>query len=162
MILPTLSADFSDGDLGSGVSDGSGVSAADTVVVSLARLRPEEVVQDEVPIDVDQTMVEQNLGSVVYTRTDKLAGGAYQFTVEVQDRLGNSEPVSRIFAIEGEDPMVVITAPASGQTLSSYKNNNNVSNLNDITGFYTGGGGVEDAQITAFTINVNLFLVMLP
>ena len=143
---PTLSAIFSDGKSGSGVSDGSGVSAADTVVVSLARLRPEEVVQDEVPIDVDQTMVEQDLDSVVYTRTDKLAGGAYQFTVSVQDRLGNTEPVSVIFAIEGEDPIVIITAAASGQTLSSYDDI-------DITGFYSGGGGVEDAKITRFTIN---------
>ena len=63
------------------VSDGSGVSAADTVVVSLDRLRPEEVVvQDAIPIDLDQNRVEQDLDSVVYTRTDKLAGGAYQFT----------------------------------------------------------------------------------
>ena len=140
--LPTLLASFSDGDLGSGVSDGSGVSAADTVVVSLARLRPEEVVQDAVTINVDQDMVEQNLDSVVYTRIDQLAGGAYQFTVSVEDRLGNSEPVTVTFAVEGDDPVVVVTAPASGQTLDF--------SPKEITGFFSGGGEVT---ITNFTIN---------
>ena len=140
--LPTLLAGFGDGDLGSGVSDGSGVSAADTAVVSLARLRPEEVVQDAVPIDVDQSMVEQDLDSVVYTRTDKLAAGAYQFTVQVADRLGNVGEQTVTFAIEGINPIVVITAPASGQTLDH--------STEEITGFFTGGGEVN---ITKFTIN---------
>ena len=44
--LPTLFAKFNDGDAGSGVNEGSGVSEAGTVVVSLDRLRPEEIVQD--------------------------------------------------------------------------------------------------------------------
>ncbi|RKU11676.1 hypothetical protein C6501_12410 [Candidatus Poribacteria bacterium] len=140
--LPTLLAGFGDGDLGSGVSDGSGVSAADTAVVSLARLRPEEVVQDAVPIDVEQDMVEQDLDSVVYTRTDKLAGGAYQFTVKVKDKLDNEGTATVMFAVEGEDPIVVITAPASGQTLDY--------STEKITGFFTGGG---DVKITKFTIN---------
>ena len=140
--LPTLSADLGDGEMGSGVSDGSGVSATDTAVVTLDRLRPEEVVQDAVPIDVDQNMVEQDLDSVVYTRTDKLAGGAYQFTVQVSDILGNVGTSTVMFAVEGEDPLVVITAPASGQTLDH--------SVEEITGFFTGGGNVE---ITEFTIN---------
>ncbi|MYF57315.1 hypothetical protein F4225_16570, partial [Candidatus Poribacteria bacterium] len=140
--LPTLSADFGDGEMGSGVSDGSGVSATDTAVVTLDRLRPEEVVQDAVPIAVDQNRVEQDLDSVVYTRTDKLAGGAYQFTVQVSDILGNVGTSTVMFAIEGEDPLVVITAPASGQMLDH--------SVEEITGFFTGGGNVE---ITEFTIN---------
>ena len=140
--LPTLSAVIGDGEMGTGVSDGSGVSATDTAVVTLDRLRPEEVVQDAVPIDVDQNMVEQDLDSVVYTRTDKLAGGAYQFTVKVSDILGNVGSSTVMFAIEGEDPLVVITAPASGQTLDH--------SVEEITGFFTGGGNVE---ITEFTIN---------
>ena len=131
--LPTLLAGFGDGDLGSGVSDGIGVSAEDTAVVSLARLRPEEVVQDAVSIEVNQSMVEQDLDSVVYTRTDKLAGGAYQFTVQVADRLGNVGEQTVTFAIEGIDPTIVITAPASGQTLDA--------SPEKITGFFAGGGG---------------------
>ena len=140
--LPTLLAGFGDGDLGSGVSDGSGVSAENTAVVSLARLRPEEVVQDAVPIDVDQSMVEQDLDSVVYTRTDKLAGGAYMFTIQVSDILGNIGERTVTFAVEGINPIVVITAPASGQTFDH--------SPESITGFFAGGG---DVSITKFTIN---------
>ena len=140
--LPTLLAGFGDGDLGSGVSDGSGVSAENTAVVSLARLRPEEIVLDAVPIDVDQSMVEQDIVSVVYTRTDKLAGGAYMFTIQVSDILGNIGERTVTFAVEGINPIVVITAPASGQTLDH--------STEEITGFFAGGGDVE---ITKFTIN---------
>ncbi len=140
--LPTLLAGFGDGDLGSGVSDGSGVSMMDTAAVSLARLRPEEVVQDAVPINVDQSMVEQDLDSVVYTRTDKLAAGAYQFTVQVADRLGNVGEQTVTFAIEGINPIVIITAPASGQTFDH--------SPEKVTGFFIGGG---DVSISEFTIN---------
>ena len=140
--LPTLLAGFGDGGMGSGISDGSGVSMADTAVVSLDRLRPEEVVQDAVPIPVDQSMVEQDIDSVVYTRTDKLAGGAYMFTVQVSDRLGNVGTQAVTFAVEGEDPIVIITAPASGQNFDH--------SPAEITGFFTGGG---DVSITKFTIN---------
>ena len=140
--LPTLLAGFGDGDLGSGVSDGSGVSTENTAVVSLARLRPEEVVQDAVPIDVNQSMVEQDIASVVYTRTDKLAGGAYMFTIQVSDILGNIGERTVTFAVEGINPIVVITAPASGQTFDHSPEN--------ITGFFAGGG---DVSITKFTIN---------
>jgi hypothetical protein len=140
--LPTLLAGFGDGDLGSGVSDGSGVSTENTAVVSLARLRPEEVVQDAVPIDVNQSMVEQDIASVVYTRTDKLAGGAYMFTIQVSDILGNIGEQTVTFAIEGINPTVIITAPASGQSFDQ--------NPAEITGFFAGGGEVS---ITKFTIN---------
>ena len=134
--LPTLLGAFHDGELG------SGVSAENTTVVSLARLRPEEVVQDAVPIDVDQSMVEQDLASVVYTRTDKLAGGAYMFTIQVSDILGNIGEQTVTFAIEGINPTVIITAPASGQSFDQ--------SPAEITGFFAGGGEVS---ITKFTIN---------
>ena len=134
--LPTLLGAFQDGELG------SGVSAENTAIVSLARLRPEEVVQDAVPIDVDQSMVEQDIDSVVYTRTDRLAGGAYMFTIQVSDILGNIGEQTVTFAIEGINPTVVITAPASGQEFDA--------SPASITGFFAGGG---DVNITEFTIN---------
>ena len=134
--LPTLLAGFGDGDLG------VGVSAESTAVVSLARLRPEEVDQDAVPIDVDQSMVEQDIDSVVYTRIDKLAGGAYMFTVQVSDMLGNVGEASVNFAIEGLNPTVVITAPASGQSFDA--------SPASVTGFFAGGGEVS---ISKFTVN---------
>ena len=134
--LPTLLGAFHDGELG------SGVNAGNTAVVSLARLRPEEVVQDAVPIDVDQSMVEQDIASVVYTRTDKLAGGAYMFTIQVSDILGNIGEQTVTFAIEGINPTVIITAPASGQTFDH--------SPAEIIGFFAGGGEVS---ITKFTIN---------
>ncbi|MYF97803.1 hypothetical protein F4212_01515 [Candidatus Poribacteria bacterium] len=134
--LPTLLAGFGDGDLG------SGVSADNTAVVSLARLRPEEVDMDAVPIDVDQSMVEQDMDSVVYTRIDKLAGGAYMFTVQVSDILGNVGETSVNFAVEGLNPTVVITAPASGQEFDA--------SPASVTGFFAGGG---DVSISKFTVN---------
>ena len=134
--LPTLLAGFGDGDLG------SGVSADNTAVVSLARLRPEEVDMDAVPIDVDQSMVEQDMDSVVYTRIDKLAGGAYMFTVQVSDILGNVGETSVNFAVEGLNPTVVITAPASGQEFDA--------SPASVTGFFAGGGEVS---ISMFTVN---------
>ncbi|MCE2399802.1 hypothetical protein J4G08_02815 [Candidatus Poribacteria bacterium] len=144
--LPTLLASFIDlnpeRDTDPTKPSGSGVSMADTAEVLLDRLRPEEVVQDAVPIPVDQSMVEQDIDSVVYTRTDKLAGGAYMFTVQVSDRLGNVGTQAVTFAVEGEDPIVIITAPASGQNFDH--------SPAEITGFFTGGG---DVSITKFTIN---------
>ena len=134
--LPTLHAEYNDGDLG------VGISADNTAVVSLDRLRPDEVVQDSVSIDVDQNMVEQDMESVVYTRIDKLAGGAYQFTVMVTDSLGNVGKASVNFAVEGIDPTVVITAPASGQEFDA--------SPGSVTGFFAGGG---DVGITEFTVN---------
>ncbi len=134
--LPTLQADFHDGELG------IGVSADNTAMVSLARLRPEEVEQDAVAIDVDQNMVEQDIDSLVYTRTEMLAGGAYQFTIMVTDNLGNVGEQTVSFAVEGLSPTVVITAPASGQKFDQ--------SPDKITGFYSGGGEVS---ITKFTIN---------
>ncbi len=140
--LPTLHAEYNDGDLG------VGISADNTAVVSLDRLRPEDVVQDEVSIDVDADMVEQDMDSVVYTRIDKLAGGAYQFTVMVSDSLGNVGEASVNFAVEGIDPTVVITAPASGQTLDE--------SPEKITGFFAGGGEVNISKFTVGGVEVDI------
>ena len=134
--LPTLQATYNDGDLG------VGISADNTAVVSLARLRPNSETQEEMPIDVDQAMVEQDGDSVVYTRIDRLAGGAYKFSVQVSDSLGNLGNDSVAFAVEGINPTVVITAPASGQQFDA--------SPDSITGFYTGGGEVN---ITKFMVN---------
>ena len=134
--LPTLQATYNDGGLG------VGISADNTAVVSLARLRPNSDTQEEMPIDVDQAMVEQDGDSVVYTRIDKLAGGAYKFSVQVSDSLGNIGNHSVAFAVEGINPTVVITAPASGQQFDA--------SPASITGFYTGGGEVN---ITKFMVN---------
>jgi glycine cleavage system H lipoate-binding protein len=134
--LPTLSAGFQDGELG------SGVSAGNTAVVTLVRIRPEEETQGEVAIDVDQSMVEQKLDSLVYTRTNKLAGGAYQFAIQVSDILGNVGEISTAFAVEGINPTVMITAPASGQMFDN--------SPAKITGFFAGGGEVS---ISKFTVN---------
>ncbi len=150
--LPTLLASFDDNVhpnvVGSGVSDGSGVSEADTAVVLLDRLRPKEVVQDAESIVVDQKMVEEDLDSVVYTRIDKLAGGAYQFTVKVSDKLGNEGEASVNFAVEGIDPTVVITAPYSGQKLDTSPEN--------VTGFFAGGGEVKPTKFTVNGDNVDV------
>ena len=134
--LPTLNAMFNDGELGVGISD------ANTVVVSLARIRPNSDGQEEIDIGLGQGVVEQDIDSVVYTRVDKLAGGAYKFTVQVSDSLGNIGENSVAFAVEGIDPTVVITAPASGQEFDA--------SPNSVTGFFSGGG---DVKITKFTVN---------
>ncbi len=134
--LPTLHAAFNDGELGVGISD------AETVVVSLARIRPDSDGQEEIAISVDQSMVEQDIDSVVYTRIDKLAGGAYKFTVQVSDSLNNVGEASIAFAVEGVNPTVMITAPASGQEFDATPES--------VTGFFAGGGEVS---ISKFTVN---------
>ena len=134
--LPTLLASLDDGDLG------SGVSAQDTAVVTLVRIRPKHEGQVEVDVDVDDSLVEQNLDSLVYTGTNNLSGGAYTFKIQVADSLGTVGTESVTFAIEGLNPTVVITAPASGQTFDA--------SPESITGFFAGGGEVS---VTKFSVN---------
>ncbi len=132
---PTLHAMYNDGDWGVGIS-------LDTAMVSLARVKPDSEEQEEMAITVDQSMVDQDIDSVVYTRIDKLAGGAYKFTVNVTDRLGNVGEESVYFAVEGVDPTVTITAPLSGQEFEA--------SPDSITGFFSGGG---DVSVTKFTLD---------
>ena len=132
---PTLHAMYNDGALGVGIS-------LDTAMVSLARVKPDSEVQEEMTIKVDQSMVDQDIDSVVYTRINKLAGGAYKFTVNVTDSLGNVGEESVYFAVEGVDPTVTITAPLSGQEFEA--------SPDSITGFFSGGG---DVSVTKFTLD---------
>ena len=142
--LPTLNAMFNDGDLGVGIS-------LNTAMVDLARIRPNSDGQEEMAIDVEQSMVEQDIDSVVYTRIDKLAGGAYKFIVKVSDSLGNVGENSVAFAVEGIDPTVVITAPASGQAFDA--------SPDSVTGFFSGGSSGDSdedkVRISKFTVTVN-------
>ena len=133
--LPTLHAVYTDGEYGVGIS-------LNTTMVRLARIRPDSDAQEEMDIPVNQNMVEQDIDSVVYTRIDKLAGGAYQYTVQVTDSLGNVGEASVNFAVEGVNPTVMITAPAPGQEFEA--------SPASVTGFFAGGG---DVGITKFTVN---------
>ena len=138
--LPTLHATFNDGDLGVGIS-------VDTAMVGLARIRPDSESQEEITINVVQDMVKQDINSVVYTRIDKLAGGAYKFTVQVSDSLGNVGEASVAFAVEGIDPTVMITAPASGQEFDA--------SPASVTGFFAGGGKVNLSKFTVNDVDVS-------
>ena len=104
--LPTVHATYHDGE-GSGVNGASGSLA-------LARLHP----PDEVSVAVDQNSLEKDEEALVYTRTEKLPGGAYRVTVQVADILGNVGEGSAEFAINGTPadttPPVITEAAPSG------------------------------------------------
>ena len=104
--LPTVHATYHDGE-GSGVNSASGSLA-------LARLHP----PNEVSVDVDQDSLEKDETTLVYTRTEKLPGGAYRVTVQVADILGNVGEGSAEFAINGTPadttPPVITEAAPSG------------------------------------------------
>ena len=72
----------------------------------------------DVDVAVDQEAIETDNGTLVYTRTEKLGGGAYRVTVRVADVLGNVGEASREFAIEGTPadttPPVITEAAPSG------------------------------------------------
>ena len=103
--LPTVHATYNDGE-GSGIDDASGSLA-------LARLHP----PDEVSVDVGQYSLEKDETTLVYTRTEKLPGGAYRVTVQVADILGNVGEDSVEFAINGTPadttpPVIAEVAPS--------------------------------------------------
>ena len=119
--LPTVHATYNDGE-GSGTdSTGQEVLAWATTelavgpTVGIARIHPEA---GDVDVAVDQEAIETDNGTLVYTRTEKLGGGAYRVTVKVADRLGNVGEASREFAIEGTPadttPPVITEAAPSG------------------------------------------------
>jgi len=128
--LPTVHAIYNDGD-------GSGVDAT-TGSVALVRLQP----PDEVAVDVDQTALEKDETTLVYTRNEQLPGGAYRVTVEVTDILGNTGQASVEFAISGTIPTVAIQSPASGQTFEHGQPL--------ISGEFSGAGELE---VTTFTVD---------
>ena len=127
--LPTLRATYHDGA-------GSGVDGA-TGSLALARLQP-----NEVEVVVDQAELEKDAASLVYTRREPLAGGAYRVTVQVTDNLGNVGEGSAEFAVNGTAPMVAIHSPAPGTTFEHGEPL--------ISGEFSGTGTVE---VTTFTIN---------
>ena len=119
--LPTVHATYNDGE-GSGTdSNGQEVLSWATTelaagpTVGITRIHPEA---GDVDVDVDQNAIETDNGTLVYTRTDKLGGGAYRVTVRVADVLGNVGEASREFAIEGTPadttPPVITEAAPSG------------------------------------------------
>ena len=128
--LPTVHATYNDGA-------GSGVDGA-TGSVGLVRIQP----PDEVSVDVDQTALEKDDTTLVYTRSEQLPGGAYRVTVQVADILGNVGEGSVEFAISGTIPTVAIHSPASGQTFEHGEPL--------ISGEFSGAGAVE---VTTFTLN---------
>ena len=143
--LPTVHASYNDGD-GSGTDkDGQEVlpwattELADGPTVAITRLQPEHGNTD---VDVDQNAIETDNGTLVYTRTEQLPGGAYTITVQVADVLGNVGTASREFVINGTAPAVAIHSPASGQTFEHGEPL--------ISGEFSGAGAVE---VTTFTIN---------
>ena len=103
--MPTVHATYNDGE-GSGIDGASGSLA-------LARLHP----PNEVSVDVDQNSLEKDETTLVYTRTEKLPGGAYRVTVQVADILGNVGEGSAEFAINGTPadttpPVITEVAPS--------------------------------------------------
>ncbi len=128
--LPTIRATYHDGA-------GSGVDGA-TGSLAVARLQP----PNEAEVVVDQAELEKDAASLVYTRSEPLAGGAYRVTVQVTDNLGNVGEGSGEFAVNGTLPTVAIHSPASGQTFEHGKPL--------ISGEFSGAGTVE---VTTFTVN---------
>ena len=122
--LPTVHATYNDGE-GSGTDkDGQEVLAWATTelsvgpTVGLARIHPEA---GDVDVAVDQEAIETDNSTLVYTRTDKLSGGAYRVTVRVADVLGNVGEATREFAIDGtpaDTTAPVITEAAPSGTIS--------------------------------------------
>ena len=143
--LPTVHATYNDGE-GSGTDkDGQEVlpwattELADGPTVAITRLQPEEGNTD---VEVNQDAIETDNGTLVYTRTEQLPGGAYNITVQVADVLGNIGTASREFVINGTAPAVAIHSPASGQTFDHGQPL--------ISGEFSGAGTVE---VTTFTVN---------
>ena len=136
--LPTVHATYNDG-AGSGTDkDGQEVlpwattELADGPTVGITRLQPE---QGNTDVEVDQDAIETDNGTLVYTRTEQLPGGAYRITVQVADVLGNVGSGSQEFVINGTLPTVAIHSPASGQTFDHGQPL--------ISGEFSGAGTVE-------------------
>ena len=135
--LPTFHASYHD--------DGAGVAGAgvdgETGSLALARLQP----PDAVDVEIVQDELTKDAGTLVYTRTEQLPGGAYRVTVEVADILGNVGSGSQEFVVNGTPPTlptVAIHSPVPGQTFDHGQP--------VISGEFT---GEDDVEITTFTVN---------
>jgi len=130
--LPTIHATYDDGT-------GVGIQPSDSsVVLALFRLVP----PNETSVQVNQSQVQKNETTLVYTRGELLLGGAYRVTVTVKDTLGNTSTKSTEFTVVGTLPAVSILSPLSGQILD------NAQPL--ISAIFTGAGLVN---VTAFSID---------
>ncbi|MBI1928589.1 hypothetical protein HYR99_30645, partial [Candidatus Poribacteria bacterium] len=130
--LPTIHATYNDGT-------GVGIQPSDSsVVLALFRLVP----PNETSVQVNQSQVQKNETTLVYTRGELLLGGAYRVTVTVKDTLGNTSTKSTEFTVVGTLPAVSILSPLSGQILD------NAQPL--ISAIFTGAGLVN---VTAFSID---------
>jgi hypothetical protein len=92
------------------------------VVISLTRLPSGEaidIVEGMIHITAAATgEVLTQMGDVVYTHTNALAGGAYRIEAMVTDVLGNVGNAEMVeFTVEGVKPTVVIVSPLVGQVV---------------------------------------------
>ena len=106
--LPTIHAVYNDGDgYGIAVASDDPLDVAANVEIQITRLTP----PDEAGIPVNQDELEDTDDSVVYSRDEQLAGGAYRTDVSVTDRWGNRSSGSMEFTVGGTLPSVTILSP---------------------------------------------------
>ena len=106
--LPTIHAIYNDGDgYGIAVASDDPLDVAANVEIQITRMTP----PDEAGIPVNQDELEDTDDSVVYSRDEQLAGGAYRTDVSVTDRWGNRSSGSMEFTVVGTLPSVTILSP---------------------------------------------------
>ena len=106
--LPTIHSIYNDGaGYGIAVAPTDALDVAADVEILITRLTP----PDETAIPVNQDELEDTDDSVVYSRDDQLAGGAYRTDVSVTDRWGNRSSSSAEFTVVGTLPSVTILSP---------------------------------------------------
>ena len=106
--LPTIHAIYNDGEgYGIAVASDDPLDVAANVEIQITRLTP----PDEAGIPVNQDELEDTDDSVVYSRDEQLAGGAYRTDVSVTDRWGNRSSGSMEFTVGGTLPSVTILSP---------------------------------------------------
>ena len=106
--LPTIHSIYNDGEgYGIALAPTDPLDVAANVEIQITRLTP----PDESAIPVNQDELEDTDDSVVYSRDELLAGGAYRTDVSVTDRWGNRSSGSAEFTVVGTPPSVTILSP---------------------------------------------------
>ena len=106
--LPTIHSIYNDGEgYGIAVAPTDPLDVAANVEIQITRLTP----PDESAIPVNQDELEDTDDSVVYSRDELLAGGAYRTDLSVTDRWGNRSSGSAEFTVVGTPPSVTILSP---------------------------------------------------
>ena len=106
--LPTIHSIYNDGEgYGIAVAATDPLDVAANVEIQITRLTP----PDEIAIPVNQDELEHTDDSVVYSRDELLAGGAYRTDVSVTDKWGNRSSGSAEFTVVGTLPSVTILSP---------------------------------------------------